>query len=186
MQVFDTNWRPPVGRGPLPTPVLRVTPKVFDTNWRPPVGRRPLPMPVPRVTPKIAFHEGTGSAGGSPVQGALKKPKPDKPNKPNKPNKPLIFLNKPRSSGETAERPIRNWLDVAALMQRADLTDGEKVDRLVKCLKEKKDMELIQAWFTNLLEVHVVCGCCFFFLASSPQEDSSPLLLYYLHDQNTW
>uniref|UniRef100_A0A0G4G4B5 Uncharacterized protein n=1 Tax=Chromera velia CCMP2878 TaxID=1169474 RepID=A0A0G4G4B5_9ALVE len=40
-------------------------------------------------------------------------------------------------------------------MQRANLTDDEKVDRLVKCLKEKKDMELIQVWFTNLLEAEV-------------------------------
>uniref|UniRef100_A0A0G4HVV1 Uncharacterized protein n=1 Tax=Chromera velia CCMP2878 TaxID=1169474 RepID=A0A0G4HVV1_9ALVE len=80
------------------------------------------------------------------AQGAPKKPKPDKPDKPdkpNKPNKPLIFSNNPGNSGKTAERPIRNRLDVAALMQRADLTDNEKVDRFLKCLKEKKDMELI-------------------------------------------
>uniref|UniRef100_A0A0G4H4K5 Uncharacterized protein n=1 Tax=Chromera velia CCMP2878 TaxID=1169474 RepID=A0A0G4H4K5_9ALVE len=71
---------------------------------------------------------------------ALKKPKADKPNKPDKPdivkpdkpNKPLIFSNKPGSSGETAERPIRNRSDVAALMHRADLTDGEKVNRLAE------------------------------------------------------
>uniref|UniRef100_A0A0G4HDC8 Uncharacterized protein n=1 Tax=Chromera velia CCMP2878 TaxID=1169474 RepID=A0A0G4HDC8_9ALVE len=57
---------------------------------------------------------------GSPKKPKPNKPdkpdKPDKPYKPDKPNKPLIFSNKPESSGETAERPIRNRLDVAALM----------------------------------------------------------------------